>query len=275
MAVGHLLAPEQQWSTEHVDRVRATIGDEACRRLGIFALPDGFLLSVVVPVYNEAATIDDVVERLHATGLPLEIVIVDDGSTDGTSDRLASLGEHEDVQVIAFGSNRGKGAALRSGFTAASGEVVVVQDADREYSPEDFRYLLQPILAGEADVAYGTRYGHHDRRVSPFWHQTVNRCITLLASIAIGLRLSDVETCYKMMRRERLLEVLPDLRENRFGIEIEITARLAAAGASFTERPIRYEHRWYDQGKKIGWKDGVAALGCIVKYSRPALALRR
>ena len=254
------------WRRLYVARMRRELGLDACRKLAIFDLPDGFVLSVVVPVFNESGTVASVVDRLQATGLPMQIILIDDGSKDGTFEAMSDYENDPDIIVIAHEKNRGKGAAIRTGFERATGDIVVIQDADREYDPSDFRYLLQPLIAGEADVAYGTRYGHYDRQLSPWWHQTVNAMITSLASIAIGIRLSDVETCYKMVPREHLTKILPDLQENRFGIEIELTARLARQGLRFTERPIRYQHRWYDEGKKIGWKDGVRALWCIVKY---------
>ncbi|KAA5541415.1 glycosyltransferase family 2 protein [Roseiconus nitratireducens] len=266
VADSSLDASRWYWSAEYVARMQRELGMDACRKLAIFALPEGFLLSVVVPVFNESETVADVVQRLQATGLPMQIILVDDGSHDGTYEAMKRLEHAPDVVVLGHETNRGKGAAIRSGFAHATGQIVVIQDADREYDPSDFRYLLQPLIAGEADVAYGTRYGHYDRQLSPWWHQSVNSLITLLASIAIGIRLSDVETCYKMMPREHLQKILPKLQESRFGIEIELTARLARMGLRFTERPIRYQHRWYDEGKKIGWKDGVSALWCIFKY---------
>ena len=206
-----------------------------------------------------------VVDRLRDTGMPMQIILVDDGSSDGTGKAMDDL-TGDDLVVMKHEKNRGKGAAIRTGITAATGDVIVIQDADREYDPTDFRYLLQPILAGEADVAYGTRYGHCDRQLSPWWHQSVNGFISLLASVMIGIRLSDVETCYKMTRTEHWQSINDSLKEDRFGIEIEVTARWVRAGLRFTERPIRYQHRWYDEGKKIGWKDGVRALWCIAKY---------
>lgn len=258
--------PSSQWTEAYVQRWQHRLGSALCRRLGIFALPHGFYLSVIVPVFNEFATIDKVVQRLRATGLPLEILLIDDGSTDGSAARLDVLAEGDDVQVIHHEQNRGKGAAIRTGLRAATGDVVVIQDADLEYDPDDFRLLLQPIMADEADVAYGTRYGHSDRQISPWWHQAVNGWLTGLTNLAIGLRLSDVETCYKMVRRSALNDIAPRLREQRFGIEIELTARLARKRMRFTERPIRYQRRWYSEGKKIGWRDGVSALRCIFVY---------
>lgn len=254
------------WTHEHYAACRDLFGPAVCRRLGIFPLPAGFLLSVVVPVYNEATTLARAIARLRGTGLPLQIILVNDGSTDGSDRVLDALPEASDLTIIHHRANAGKGAAVRTGFMAAKGDYIVVQDADLEYDPNDFRWLLQPLVAGEADVVYGTRYGHCDRQVSPWWHQAVNGLITGLCNIAIGLRLSDVETCYKMVRREVLQDLTPHLKENRFGIEIELTARLAKRKLRFAERPIRYQHRWYDEGKKIGWKDGVSALWCIVRY---------
>ncbi len=234
--------------------------------MAIYPLPPHFCLSVIVPVFNESGTIAGVVQRLRDTGMPMQIILVDDGSVDGTSQAVDQFSNDANIVVLHHETNRGKGAAIRTGVAAAVGDVIVIQDADREYDPSDFRFLLQPILAGEADVAYGTRYGHCDRQLSPWWHQAVNNFITLLASMAIGIRLSDVETCYKMAPREHFEAILEKLRESRFGIEIELTARWARSGLRFTERPIRYRHRWYNEGKKIGWQDGFSALWCIVKY---------
>jgi glycosyltransferase involved in cell wall biosynthesis len=258
--------PRFFWTQEYVDKMMALLGPSLCRKLAIYALPEGFCLSVIVPVFNESGTIASVVSSLRATGIPLQIILVDDGSRDGTTEAVDAFAGEPDVIVVHHVSNQGKGAAIRTGAASASGDVIVIQDADREYDPSDFRYLLQPILAGEADVAYGTRYGHCDRQLSPWWHQTVNGFITLLASISIGIRLSDIETCYKMTSRQSFQAILGELKETRFGIEIELTARWARRGLRFTERPIRYHHRWYDEGKKIGWRDGVRALWCILKY---------
>jgi glycosyltransferase involved in cell wall biosynthesis len=258
--------PRRLWSDQYVGEMTALLGASACRQLAIYPLPPGFCLSVIVPVYNENATIGSVVQRLRDTGMPMQIILVDDGSNDGTAEAVDRFDSDHDTLVRHHELNLGKGAAIRTGVASAKGDVIVIQDADCEYDPADFRYLLQPILAGDADIAYGTRYGHCDRQLSPWWHQAVNNFITCLASIAIGLRLSDVETCYKMARREHFEAILDELREARFGIEIELTARWARSGLRFTERPIRYQHRWYDEGKKIGWRDGISALWCIVKY---------
>ncbi|MCR9292217.1 MAG: glycosyltransferase family 2 protein [bacterium] len=253
-------------SNLQASRLGQVLTDDVCRRLGIFAIPEGFRLSVVIPVFNEVATVLDVLQRVRSTGLPLEIILVDDGSNDGTRDKLSGLPEADDLKIIFHPSNMGKGAALRTGFAHATGTAVVVQDADLEYDPDDFRLLIQPIIEDTADVVYGTRYGHHDRPVPPLWHVMVNRFITRLANIRTGLYLSDVETCYKVIKRELIQELAPGLKENRFGIEIEITIKLARKRARFYERHIRYDRRSFEEGKKIGWRDGVRALYCMVRY---------
>ncbi len=258
--------PRTRWTDDYVDHMHALLGKDVCRRLAIYSLPEGFCLSVIVPIFNEHRTVADVITRLRGTGLPMQIILVNDGSDDGTETAVNQYLGDDDIDVIHHQQNRGKGAAIRTGAAAARGDVIVIQDADREYDPTDFRFLLQPILGQEADVAYGTRYGHCDRQLSPWWHQAVNGFITLLASLAIGIRLSDIETCYKMAPRAHFQSILGELKESRFGIEIELTARWARLGLRFTERPIRYQHRWYEEGKKIGWRDGVRALWCIAKY---------
>ena len=242
------------------------LGQDTARRLGIFQLPENFLLSVVIPVFNEVNTIDNVIQRVRSSGLPIEIILVDDGSRDGTREKLKNLEQQSDIRIILHEKNRGKGAALKTGFQHAKGDIVVIQDADMEYDPQDFRYLIQPIIEDEADVVYGTRYGHQDRPVAPLWHYSVNRFISLLTSIKTGLYLSDVETCYKLFPRKLIQDLVPKLKEDRFGFEIEVTVRLARQKIRFYERPIRFHRRSWDQGKKIGWKDGVRALWCILRY---------
>jgi len=228
--------------------------------------PADIVLSVIVPVYNESKTIVGVVERLRATKIPMEIVIVDDGSSDATSEKMAALSDLPEVEGFRHETNLGKGAAVRTGIEKSTGDFIVVQDADQEYSPEDLSKLLQPLFDGKADVVYGTRYGGNGRRLYGFWHQAANAFITFLASAVIGIRFSDIETCYKMASREHYMAVLKELKESRFGIEIELTAKWARMGLRFAECPISYYPRWYDEGKKIGWRDGVSALRCIVKY---------
>lgn len=254
------------WSAAWVASRQQQLGEAICQRLGIYALPPTFVLSVIVPVYNEVQTVDAIILRLRGTGIPMQIILVDDGSGDGSGDRIAAYAGQSEIVRLSHPHNRGKGAAIRTALEIASGDIIVIQDADQEYDPEDFRYLMQPILQGRADIVYGTRYGHADRQVSPLWHEMANGLITRLANLALGIRLSDVETCYKMARREAWQAIAGELRENRFGIEIEVTARWARRGLRFFERPIRYQHRWYAEGKKIGWRDGFAALLCIVRY---------
>lgn len=258
--------PESIWEAAHVARCQAWLGQSVCDRLAIYSLPPGFVLSVIVPIYNEVKTIDQVIERLRSTEIPLQLILVDDGSGDGTSERVAAYGQDRDVTIIRHPRNRGKGAAIRSALSVATGDIIVIQDADQEYDPHDFRYLMQPILQDRADVVYGTRYGHADRQVSPLWHESVNGWITGFANLCLGVRLSDIETCYKMASRQSWERIATQLKENRFGIEIELTARWVRSGMRLMQRPIRYQHRWYAQGKKIGWRDGVAAIACIVRY---------
>lgn len=243
------------------------IGREACRRIGQAQLADDFLLSVVIPVFNEEATIKQVVQRAEDTGLPIELIAVDDGSTDGTYERLQSLSSPA-LTVLRHEVNQGKGAALRSGFAHAKGDVIVIQDADLEYDPRDYLLMLPYILDDEADVVYGSRFRIDSQCSSPWWHRFGNQFITRLADRATKLQLTDVETCYKMIRRPLVERLLPSLSENRFGIEIELTAKLAKMpGVRFREVAISYDRRTLAEGKKIGFRDGIRALWCIAKYS--------
>jgi glycosyltransferase involved in cell wall biosynthesis len=231
--------------------------------------------SIVVPVFNEADTIRDLIARVSAVPIDREIIVVDDGSTDGTRGVLANLPPARGLRVVFHDRNRGKGAALRTGFENATGDIVLVQDADLEYAPEEYPRLLQPILDGKADVVYGSRFsGGDSHRVLYFWHYVGNRFLTLLSNVFTNLNLSDMETCYKVFRRE-IIQGL-DLEEDRFGFEPEVTAKLAALRCRIYEVGISYSGRTYDEGKKIGWKDGVRAVWCIVKYrprKRQSLAL--
>jgi glycosyltransferase involved in cell wall biosynthesis len=222
-------------------------------------------LSVVIPVYNEVHTVEKLLRRVREMELALEVIVVDDGSTDGTRDVLPRFEGGLIDRLIMHEQNRGKGAALRTGFAAATGDVVVVQDADLEYDPTEIPMLLRPILSGKADAVYGSRFLGGPHRVLFFWHSVGNRLLTLLSNMFTDVNLTDMETCYKMVRRE-LLVSLP-LTAERFGIEPELTARLAQAGARIYELPISYDGRSYAEGKKIGWKDGVSALWSIWKYN--------
>jgi glycosyltransferase involved in cell wall biosynthesis len=227
---------------------------------------DRVVLSVVIPCYNEVTTVQRLLEQVRRVPLQMEVIVIDDGSTDGTRDLLPRL-EREGLidQLVFHERNAGKGAALITGFTRATGDVVVVQDADLEYDPAEFPLLLEPILAGKADAVYGSRFLGGPHRVLLFWHSVGNRVLTLLSNMFTDLNLTDMETCYKMVRRE-LLQSLP-LTARRFGIEPELTARLAQAEARIYEIQISYNGRSYAEGKKIGWKDGVSALWSILKYN--------
>jgi glycosyltransferase involved in cell wall biosynthesis len=227
---------------------------------------DRVILSVVIPCYNEVTTVENLLRKVREVPLRMEVIVVDDGSTDGTRDLLTRLaGSGLIDQLVFHEKNAGKGAALRTAFVRATGDVVVVQDADLEYDPAEFPLLLEPILSGKADAVYGSRFLGGPHRVLYFWHSVGNRFLTLLSNMFTDLNLTDMETCYKMVRRE-LLQSLP-LGAHRFGIEPELTARLAQAGARIYELPISYDGRSYAEGKKIGWKDGVSALWSIVKYN--------
>jgi glycosyltransferase involved in cell wall biosynthesis len=227
-------------------------------------LPAGFKLSVVIPVYNEKTTLRAIVGRVAVIPIPKEIILVDDCSTDGTREILRSLEKIADVQVLYKSQNEGKGAALRAGFAAASGDVIVVQDADLEYDPRDFPKLLEPILAGEADVVYGSRFSENAGQDPSWVHRFGNGMLTRASNLFTGLRLTDMETCYKAFRREALGTV--KIRQNRFGFEPEVTAKLARQGNRISEVSISYHGRGYGEGKKIGVRDAINALYCIVRY---------
>jgi glycosyltransferase involved in cell wall biosynthesis len=220
-------------------------------------------LSVVIPAYNEMRTIADVLAKVRAAPFDKEIVVVDDGSRDGTREYLAGL-KDPDVVVVLQPQNAGKGAALRAGFQKATGDVVIIQDADLEYDPNDYPRLLQPILDDQADVVYGTRFGGETHRVLFFWHYLGNRVLTTLSNMFTNLNLTDMETGYKVFRRSCLLRM--NLRSNRFGFEPEVTAKVARLRFRVYEVSISYHGRGYEAGKKITWKDGIAAIGCILWY---------
>jgi glycosyltransferase involved in cell wall biosynthesis len=224
-------------------------------------------LSVVIPVYNEVDTIEAVVDAVSASGMDgLEIVIVDDASTDGTREVLRDKVEPRVARVLYHERNRGKGAALRSGFAAASGDMVLIQDADLEYDPREYAKLVEPILEGKADVVYGSRFaGGESHRVLYFWHYLGNRFLTLLSNMFTNLNLTDMEVGYKVFRREVLQRI--QVEEDRFGFEPEITAKVARLGCRIFEVGISYAGRTYGEGKKIGWRDGVRAIWCILKYN--------
>lgn len=226
-------------------------------------------ISIIMPVYNESGSVQASIERVledSATSVH-ELIIIDDASTDGSAAKIEESARTDPrIRWIQQPHNMGKGAAIRRGFTELTGDVVIIQDADLEYDPADYPRLLKPILSGHADVVYGSRFaGMQEQRVLFFWHSLGNRFITLLSNMLTDLNLTDVETCYKAMRTDILQKI--DLRENRFGIEIELTAKLARQRARIYEVGISYHGRTYEEGKKIGWRDGLRALWCILKYN--------
>jgi glycosyltransferase involved in cell wall biosynthesis len=222
-------------------------------------------ISVIIPVYNEKSTISEIIARVRAVDLEKEIIVIDDGSTDGTPQQLAKIGsQFEDVKVLSHQENRGKGAALRTGFAAASGEILIVQDADLEYDPREYEALLVPILDGRAEVVYGSRFLSGPHRVLFFWHYVGNKFLTLLCDALSNLNLTDMETCYKVFKKEVLDDI--QLKSNRFGFEPEFTMKIAKKGFRVYEVPISYSGRTYEEGKKIGWRDGLAAVFVILWF---------
>lgn len=228
-------------------------------------------VSIVIPCYNERATVEELLRRVLEAPLPdgveREVLIVDDASTDGTRELLRTLAGREGAQfrLLEQSRNQGKGAALRRGFAEAQGEIVLIQDADLEYDPQEYAKLLEPILAGDADVVYGSRFLGGPHRVLFFWHALGNWFLTTVSNMFTNLNLSDMETCYKVFKRS-VLDGVP-LRSNRFGIEPELTAKFARRKARIYEVPISYHGRTYAEGKKIGWKDGFSALWAILRYN--------
>jgi glycosyltransferase involved in cell wall biosynthesis len=221
------------------------------------------LLSVVVPCYNESATIDEIIARVLALPMRTQLIVVDDGSVDGTRDQLARLQQAHGFTLVLQPRNQGKGAALRRGFEEVTGDLVVIQDADLEYSPEELPTLVELIASGRADVVYGSRFlGRH--RVFLFTHYLGNRALTSLTNVLYNTMLTDMETCYKVMRTEVLRSMT--LESNGFGIEPELTAKIFKRGFRVYEVPISYDGRGYDEGKKIGWRDGVVAVWTLLKY---------
>jgi len=230
------------------------------------------LLSIVIPVYNERETLEAIVDKvlgvdLSPWNIAKEIIVVDDCSGDGTIELAQKLAQDGKIRLIRHEKNQGKGAALQAGFQTARGEVILIQDADLEYNPEEYPKLLKPIIGGKADVVFGSRFmGGEPHRVLYFWHYLGNRFLTLLSNMTTNLNLTDMETCYKVFRAE-ILQSIP-LKEKRFGFEPEVTAKVARRGCRIYEVGISYTGRTYAEGKKINWKDGLRALYCIFKYSR-------
>lgn len=224
-------------------------------------------ISVVIPCFNEISTIEAIIQKVLAVQLPFgrEIIIVDDCSSDGTREYLKTLGDSREIKVVFHQINRGKGAALRTGFEHASGDIVIIQDADLEYEPQEYSKLLQPILENKADVVFGSRFvGGESHRVLYFWHSLGNKFLTLLSNMFTNLNLTDMEVCYKVFKRKIFDEI--ELREDRFGFEPEFTAKVAQLGYPIYEVGVSYYGRTYEEGKKISWKDGFRAIYVILKY---------
>lgn len=261
------------YSPRWYESLKQQLGEAACRQLGIYAIPAEMLLSVVIPVFNEEATLEALVDRVREVPIRKQIILVDDCSTDGSREILRSIEDRgsddpdTEITVCYHSQNRGKGAALKTGFGQVRGDVVIIQDADLEYDPSEFPRLLQPVVEGRADVVYGSRFlGDQPHRVLYFWHYLGNKLLTTLSNCFTNLNLTDMETCYKVFKRNVVDEVAPQLRQDRFGFEPEITARVARLNCRVFEMSISYSGRTYEQGKKIGWRDGVKALWCIVRY---------
>jgi len=262
--------------------LKAALDEHAKRTLGLTEVSPEVKLSVVVPVYNEKNTIRQILQRIKAVPIRKEIIIVDDCSTDGTRDILREIEQEErataeaeaacdsrplnTVRVFYHERNQGKGAALRTGFKHVTGTIVIVQDADLEYDPAEYPKLIQPILDGRADVVYGSRFIGETHRVLYFWHYIGNKVVTTLSNMFTDLNLTDMETCYKVFRREVIDEIAPTLKANRFGFEPEITAKVAKRRLRVYELPISYSGREYSEGKKITWRDAISAMYWIIRF---------
>ena len=220
-------------------------------------------LSIVIPIYNEEKTLLTILEKVRAQKWDKEIILVDDGSTDGTREILNNL-DYPEVRVFLHEENQGKGAALRTGFEKAAGDIIIIQDADLEYNPDEYGILIQPILDDWADVVYGSRFMGGPHRVLYFWHYCGNKLLTLLTNILFNINLNDMETCYKVFRKEALEGV--EITSNRFGFEPEITAKMVKSNQRIYEVPISYFGRTYEEGKKITWKDGITAIYTLVRF---------
>ncbi len=260
-------------SKEQYQKTTETLGGDVCASLGFFTIPENFCLSVVIPVYNEEKTLSSIVDIVANVPIRKEIILIDDASRDASKDVMreiaARYANKTDIQISLHyhETNQGKGAALRTGFKVATGDVVLIQDADMEYDPNEYAKLLAPILQGKADVVYGSRFlGNRARRVLYYWHSVGNKLLTILSNFFTNLNLTDMETCYKVFKRECIQSILPALQQNRFGFEPEITTYLARRNYRIYEIGISYAGRTYQEGKKIGWRDGFKAIWCILKY---------
>jgi len=258
----------QQWFESH----KQNLGEAVCANLGIYAIPDSILLTVVVPVFNESATLEQLVQRVVDVPINKEIILIDDGSKDGSIEIAAEIADRlsddcNDIRVVAHEKNQGKGAAITTGFKCAEGDIIIVQDADLEYDPREYPRLIRPIIEGKADVVFGSRFfGGKAHRVLYYWHYLGNKFLTCLSNCFTNLNLTDMETCYKVFTREVIQDIAPKLQQKRFGIEPEMTSRIARRHYRVYELAISYSGRTYGEGKKIGWRDGVKAVWCIVRY---------
>ncbi len=251
---------------ERAQVIERLLGPLVCRQLNVFAIPKDFKLSVVIPVYNEKNFIREIVRRVENVPIPKEIILVEDCSTDGTRDILKEMEHQHGLKVIYHEHNQGKGAAMRTGFGHATGTVILVQDADLEYDPAEYPRLIQPIVENKADVVYGSRFIGDCHRVLYFWHSIGNTWLTLLSNIFTNLNLTDMETCYKVFRKEVLSGVT--LKSNRFGFDPEITAKIARHKPRWRvfEVPVSYSGRTYEEGKKIGLKDAFRVFYSIIRF---------
>lgn len=261
------------WSPEWFEVQKRSFGEAACRHLGFYVIPDNIRLSVVVPIFNEEKTLRTLVDRVRAVPVRKELVLVDDCSSDLSREvmkELAAEAADDDfnrIRTFYHDRNQGKGAALRTGFANVQGDIVIIQDADMEYDPAEYPRLLKPIVEDRADVVFGSRFlGDQAHRVLYYWHYVGNCFLTMLSNWFTNLNLTDMETCYKVFRRSVIDELTPKLRQNRFGFEPEVTARIARRGYRIYETSVSYSGRTYADGKKIGWKDGIQAIWCIVRF---------
>ncbi len=263
------------YSQDWYDQLAARLGPVTCRQLGFYAIPSDLTLSVVIPVYNEERTLMSLVDRVRAVPIRKQLVLVDDGSRDASRAVLQKLADEDAarpdpinrISIHFHEKNQGKGAAVRTGFSKATGNIVVIQDADLEYDPAEYPRLLRPIIDGRADVVFGSRFlGDREHRVLYYRHYLANKFLTMLSNLFTNLNLTDMETCYKVFSKPALDDIWPTLRQNRFGIEPELTAKVARRKHRVYEMAISYSGRTYEQGKHIRPRDGLQALWCILRY---------